>query len=95
MGWNKNGYGGVWKPIRDKCSFGVCRRLFPKEKAILSIDPFGYHSNETGWSADIRCSHCGRQVYYVGNRCERKSDVEKKVRALWRFANDMDNSDEQ
>lgn len=55
-------------------------------------DHFGDWSEHSGWSGEIFCTECGRTVMYAGHRCERKADVEKKLRELWHVANEaLDN----
>ena len=78
------------KRIREKCSYSFCRKFRPKRETILSMAPewdYGGDSEGTGWYGDIRCSECGRKVEYVGAKCERKADVERKLRELWHVAN--------
>ena len=83
------------RTIRDKCSYIVCQGIKKNEsKAVLEMaDTFGEWSHTTGWSGEIYCTTCGRRVEYVGNICESKADVEKKLRFLWHMANEtVDNT---
>jgi len=78
------------KSIREKCSYSICRLLYPKRKSILTMAPewdYGGYSERTGWYGEIECSECGRRVEYVGAKCEKKADVERKLRELWHVAN--------
>ncbi len=78
------------KSIREKCSYFICRNFYPKRKSILTMAPewdYGGYSENTGWYGEIECTECGRRVEYVGARCEKKSDVERKLRELWHVAN--------
>ena len=79
--------------IRDKCSYNVCRLIRKRDsKAVLEMaDMFGEWNHETGWCGEIYCTTCGRRVEYVGNVCESKADVEKKLRMLWHIANEVAN----
>lgn len=78
------------KKIREKCSYSICRKLKPKRESILDMAPewgYGRYSANTGWYGSIECSECGRRVEYVGAKCEKKADVERKLRELWHVAN--------
>lgn len=78
------------RKIREKCSYSLCRNFRPKRETILSMAPewdYGGYSEKTGWYGSIECSECGRRVEYVGAKCEKKADVERKLRELWHVAN--------
>lgn len=79
--------------IRDKCTYGICQTIKKQEsKAILEMaDEFGEWNHKTGWRGEIYCTTCGRRIEYVGNICESKADVEKKLRMLWHMANEVAN----
>lgn len=72
--------------IRDRCMSPLCAS-YGGGRAVLEMDGFSDWSSRTGWGGSIECERCGRRVTYVGTRCERKADVERKLRALWRAAN--------
>lgn len=78
------------RSIRDKCTNSICR-LYPNRKAVIRMAPswdFGGYSAGTGWYGEISCDRCGRRVEYVGSTSEKKADVERTLRKLWRVANE-------
>ena len=91
--------GGRREPsrTREKCSTTLCRikqKHSDKEPVLIFIDPdFGSWDYGTGWQGEIYCPECGKRVKYVGASSETKASVEKKLRRLWRVANEREVDD--